>query len=87
MSALWNRTVTGFRMAITHAPTLVTTELLSLADMADTLGASVHSVRKWVRRGFPDAPAEMIQLPDGQYRVCRSDLDRWIDFRCTPRVA
>jgi predicted site-specific integrase-resolvase len=50
---------------------------LTLAEMADVLRVSYHTISKWTQRGFPDFPSEAFKLPNGEWRCRRRDLMRW----------
>lgn len=52
-------------------------DLLTLAEMADVLRVSYHTITKWTQRGHPDFPSEAFKLPNGEWRCRRRDLMRW----------
>ncbi len=50
---------------------------LSIRDIADDLGISVHTVYKWSARGEPDFP-QTIRLRNGDLRVRRDWYEAWL---------
>jgi predicted site-specific integrase-resolvase len=57
--------------------TLTDDDMLTLAEMAEMLRVSYHTITKWTQRGYPDFPAEAFKLPNGEWRCRRRDLVRW----------
>lgn len=51
---------------------------LTLDDIGEILGVSVHTLRKWRAAGrFP----AVAKLPNGSLRVRARDLDLWLESR------
>ena len=57
--------------------TVTDDDMLTLAEMAEVLRVSYHTITKWTQRGYPDFPAEAFKLPNGEWRCRRRDLVRW----------
>lgn len=53
-----------------------TRRYLGLAEIADDLGESPETVRKWVQAG---AIGPLVKLPNGKWKMARSDYDAWLD--------
>ncbi len=56
---------------------LTNEKLMSVAEVADYLAAPARTVRYWAQKKILPA----LQLPNGQYRFRRRDLDRFL-YRC-----
>jgi len=50
---------------------------LSIRDIADDLGISMHTVYKWSARGEPDFP-RTIRLRNGDLRIRRDWYEAWL---------
>ena len=50
---------------------------LSIRDIADDLGISMHTAYKWSARGEPDFP-RTIRLRNGDLRVRRDWYEAWL---------
>lgn len=55
-------------------------EWLDMDGIAAALGGDItrDTIYKWTRKGYPSWPREAIRLPNGQWRVRRSDLTVWM---------
>ena len=48
---------------------------LGLAEIAEDLGESPETVRKWVQSG---AIGPLLKLPNGKWKMARGDYDAWL---------